>query len=183
MKNEEKKPVVFVGGNSQKSGSFYNQNTYAQNLLLKALSMGITDPEELRKAAGLKRVAEVYRTLDKIAIRKEYHDALARNEIDLDFITKGFKELAENSTDKIKLGSLNSLLKSLGLDKYEKQEETGKSWEEEIIKSSKTKNDIIDGEVVKDDIDKYEVITPEVPAEELKRQEEEKRLGKELYGD
>jgi hypothetical protein len=183
MKKEEKKPVVFVGGNSQKKGSFYSQNAYAQNLLLKALSQGITDPEELRKAAGLKRVAEVYRTLDKIAIRKEYHDALARNEIDLDFITKGLKELAEDSTDKIKLGSLNSLLKSLGLDKYEKQEETGKSWEEEIIKVSKVKDDVIDGEIVEDDIEKYEVIVPEIPKEEMERQQEEKRIGKELYGD
>ena len=183
MKNEEKKPVVFVGGNSQKKGSFYSQNIYAQNLLLKALSQGITDPEELRKAAGLKRIAEVYRTLDKIAIRKEYHDALARNGIDLDFIVEGFKSLVDGGTDKIKLGSLNSLLKSLGLEKYEKQEETGKSWEEEIIKTSKAKKDVIDGEVVKDDVKKYEVIAPEIPIEEVKRQEEEKRVGRELYGD
>ena len=78
---------------------------------------------------------------------------------------------------------MNSLLKSLGLDKYEKQEETGKSWEEEIIKVSKVKNDVIDGEIIEGNVEKYKVITPEVPAEEFKRQEEEKRLGKELYGD
>lgn len=177
MNNENKKPVTFVGGKR----SFYSRNTYAQNLLLKALSKGVTDPEELKKAAGLKRVADVYRTLDKIAIRKEYHDALARNEIDLDFITKGFKDLAESSSDKIKLGSLNALLKSLGLDKYEKQEETGKSWEEEILKISETKKDVIDGEIVEDNIEDYEVAVPDVPVETLKRQVEEKKLGKDLY--
>ena len=179
MNNEEKKPVVFVSGEN----SFYRQNTYVQNILLKALSQGVTDPNELRKVAGLRRVADVYRSLDKLAIRKEYHEALVANGVDLNFITEGLKDLAENGTDKIRLGSFNTLLKSIGLDKYEKQEESGKSWEEEILKASKVKDDVIDGEIVEDDIEKYEVIVPEIPKEEMERQQEEKRVGKELYGD
>ena len=86
MNNEEKRPVVFVGGNGQKSSSFYNQNTYAQNLLLKALSQGVTDPQELKKISGLNRIADVYRSLDKLAIRREYHEALVANGVDLVFI-------------------------------------------------------------------------------------------------
>lgn len=179
MNNENKKPVMFVSGEN----SFYRQNTYAQNLLLKALSQGITDPQELRKIAGLRRVADVYRSLDKLAIRKEYHEALVENGVDLDFITKGLKRLAEEGTDKIQLGSFNTLLKSIGLDKYEKQEESGKSWEEEIIKVSKAKDDVIDGEIVKDKVEDYKVVVPEIPAEELTRQIEEKKLGRDLYGD
>lgn len=178
MKNE-KKPVIFEQGKY----SFHRQNTYVQNLLLKALSNGITDPQELKKISGLSRVADVYRSLDKLSIRKEYHEALVTNGVDLNFITKGLKDLAENSTDKIKLGSFNVLLKSIGLDKYEKQEEFGKSWEEEIIKASKVKEDVIDGEIVEGEIEDYEVNAPEVPAEELKRQIEEKKLGRELYED
>lgn len=183
MNNEENRPVVFVGGGSQGNSSFYSENTYAQNLLLKALSQGITDPNELRKVSGLNRIADVYRSLDKLAIRKEYHAALVANNVDLDFITKGLKDLAENGTDKIRLGSFNTLLKSIGLDKYEKQEETGKSWEEEIIKASKVKDDIIDGEVVGEDIEDYKVTAPKVPESQRIRQVEEKKLGRELYGD
>lgn len=179
MNNELKKPVTFIGGKNV----FYNRNTYVQNILLKALSNGVTDSNELRKIAGLRNIADVYRSLDKLAIRKEYHEALVANGVDLDFITKGLKDLAENGTDKIKLGSFNTLLKSIGLDKYEKQEESGKSWEEEILKVAKVKSDVIDGEIVEDEVKDYEVVVPEIPAEELKRQIEEKKLGRDLYGD
>ncbi len=84
--NDKKKlkPVIFIEGDN----SFYRENRFAQNLLLKALSSGVTDPQELRKVAGLKSVADVYRTLDKMAIRKEYHAALAEQGMTLEFITK-----------------------------------------------------------------------------------------------
>lgn len=180
MNNDDnKKPVVFIQG----ANSFSRQNTYIQNLLLKALSKGVTDPEELKKAAGLSRVADVYRSLDKLSIRKEYHNALVNNGVDLEFIVKGFKELAEADDEKIRLGSLNSLLKSIGLDKYEKQEESGKSWEEEILKVAEDQSNIIDGEIVENEVEDYDVDRPETPILELKRQNEEKRLGRELYGD
>ena len=179
MNNELKKPVTFISG----PNVFHSRNNYVQNILLKALSKGVTDPNELRKVAGLEKVADVYRSLDKLAIRKEYHQALIDNEVDLDFITKGLKDLAENGTDKIRLGSFNTLLKSIGLDKYEKQEESGKSWEEEILKVAAVKEDIIDGEIVEDKIEDYKVVVPEIPVEELKRQVEEKKLGKDLYND
>jgi len=45
-------------------------------LLLKALKV-TQDPTELKKMIGVKTVAEVYRTLDKLSLRKEYHKALA----------------------------------------------------------------------------------------------------------
>lgn len=177
--DDKKKPVVFIQG----ANSFSRQNTYVQNLLLKALSEGVTDPIELKKAAGLSKVADVYRSLDKLSIRKEYHKALADNHVDLNFIVKGFKDLAGSGDEKIKLGSLNSLLRSIGLDKYEKQEESGKSWEEEILKISEVEKDIIEGELVEDSIKDYEVNIPETPLSELKRQKDEKKLGRELYED
>ena len=175
--SKEKKPVVFVQGRS----SFYGENKYAQNLLLRALSEGITDPQELKKIAGLKRVTEVYRSLDKLAIRKEYHESLARSSISLDFIVEGFKDLIEHGNDKIKLAGLNSLIKSIGLDKYEKQEDSAKSWEEEIIKKSEDNaKRIVEGEVIEAPKE-YEVEEPEIPDEEKRRQEMEKQLGRELY--
>jgi len=175
--NKGKKPVVFVQGRS----SFYGENKYAQNLLLRALSEGITDPQELKKIAGLRRVADVYRSLDKLAIRKEYHESLASNGISLDFIVEGFKDLIEHGSDKIKLAGLNSLIKSIGLDKYEKQEDSAKSWEEGIIKKSEDDaKRLIEGEIIKVP-EEYEVEEPDTPEEEKKRQEMEKQLGRELY--
>ena len=68
----KKKPIITYQG---KTG-YYRENSYVQNPLLKALTQGITDPKELRKISGLGKVADVYRTLDKMALRKEYHKAL-----------------------------------------------------------------------------------------------------------
>jgi hypothetical protein len=172
--NEEKGiPVSFSQGGVDR----YRENTYVQNILLKALSQGITDPKELKKISGLGRVADVYRSLDKLSIRKEYHQALVDNKVDLGFIVKGLKSLSQRSdSDVVKLNSFQTFLKSLGLDKYEKQEDSGKGWEEAIIEASEKgddKEDIIEGE--------YEVNIPETPDSESDRQNRENKIGKDLY--
>ena len=148
--------------------------------MLKALSEGITDPVELRKIAGLHSVTEVYRTLDKMQIRKEYHEALSRADISLDFIVGKLKGLCdgEEVSDKIKLGAVQTLLKSLGLEKYDKPEESGKNWEEIVLEMIGKKND---GEVIEGEIGEYEVKIPALPEEIRKRQEEEKKAAEELY--
>ena len=186
MSNE--KPVVFVQGDVEK----YRKNDYAQYLLLKALKDGITDPKELKKIIGASRIADVYRNLDKLAIRKEYHQALIDNEIDFNFIAKGIKALAEGGdTDKVKLASLQTLLKSVGLDKYEKQEEMSAGWEEEILKASEKdkEKDLeheqkkLEGVDKKKEIKEYEVDKPAIPHDEKVKMEEERNFGKELYGE
>jgi len=95
MENEEKKlkPVVFVQGDRV----LYRENKYGQNLLLKAMMEGTTNPKELRDAAHMSSVAEVYRSLDKLSLRKEYHEALNRNGVSMDKIVSGIKDIAENS--------------------------------------------------------------------------------------
>ena len=181
--NKKLKPVVFVQGEKR----FYAPNTYAQNILLKAMSKGVTSPQELRKLAGLKSVTDVYRTLDKMAIRKEYHDALQRNGISLDYIVQGLQDLAEAADkDSVRLSSYQTLLKSLGLDKYEKTEETGKGWEEVVLaavaKEEETKQ-IGDGTVIEGEIDNntYEVKAPDMPEAARKQRESEAELAKMLY--
>ena len=139
-----------------------------------------SDPRKLRDLAGIKTITEVYRTLDKLSIRKEYHEALFRNGIDLNTIVRGIKDLSENSEeDSVRLRGYLSLLKSLGLDEYKEDDPGGKkSWEEVIRETTKGLND------KKEELDvsvKYEVTQPLVPNEEKKRQEEEKELGKQLY--
>ncbi len=174
MNKEELKPVIFDTKTSSNEGSRHSENKYVQDIILKALSEGITDPKELRKIAGLGKVAEVYRSLNKLSMRKEYHDALIMNGIDLGFIVKGLKSLAQTGDEKIQLGSYKTLLKSLGLDEYKETGESGKDWEDCILEAS--------GE---DDIPllEYEVNVPKIPENEKLKMKHERDRGKELYED
>lgn len=170
------RPVVYTT-NTYKNGS---QNTAQQMFLLKALKV-TNDPKELRKMIGVRTVAEVYKTLDKLAMRKEYHASLARSGISFDFIVDGLKAEAEGgdkSADRIK--AYQVLLKSLGLDKYDSDAATGGSWEEELVKSlEKDKTKELEAPVVVDA--EYEVNTPEVPEAMRKMREEENKLLKGIY--
>ena len=150
------KPVVFVQGRYD----FNNQNTTQQIMLLNALKV-TQDPKKLKELIGVKTVAEVYRTLDKIAMRKEYHAALAKNGITFDYIVENVKseiDHAEKSSDR--LAGLNMLLKSIGLDKYEETAIGGGSWEEALLAIKREKDE--KGEK-KTTIVEYEVVEPPMP--------------------
>lgn len=173
------KPVTFV----KYRYSYHRNNNFQQNLLLKALQV-TSNPNELRKMAGLRTVADVYRTLDKLALRKEYHEALARQGLSLDVIVEGIKNIISTTKqDKIKLAGYQTLLRSLGLDKYDKAEESTKSWEEILLQTEEEKrkqlgaaqdqHNSIDGD--------YEVIVPATPENEKIKEEEELEAAKFLY--
>ena len=177
----ELKTLVFEKTNT----ASYRRNFHRQNLLLKALSSGITNPEELQRVSGFQKMSDVYRTLDKLSIRKEYHEALVNCGLSLEIIVQGIKDLCENSKhDTVKLQGYNLILKSLGLDKYEKEEEAGKNWEETILKLTEQQvkkqlsQKAIEGQVVE-----YEVNEPPTPDLEQKRREEEKKMADQLYED
>lgn len=127
---------------------------------------------------GVRTVAEVYRTLDKLAIRKEYHEALLRHGMDLDAIVAGIKDVAVTSEESaVRLNAYKTLLKSLGLDEYKETDaDVKRSWEDVIrgVEEKETK-------LLKADDAEYEVIEPTIPEEVLKRREEEKAVGQELY--
>jgi len=189
------KPVVFIQGKRKNR----QQKDLTQRLLLKAISEGITDPEELKKLAGLKTATDVFRTLDKMAIRKEYHAALIRAGLDLDYITSGIKEICENKVNnKVRLGAFQLLLKSLGLETYTKEEDSGKRWEEALLQAVESvggdkslpeqSTEAIEGEVepnileMEKEIEKeYEVSFPDIPEEEKKKLEIEKDEGRSMY--
>lgn len=181
MKERTKKlkPVIFESAYTNRS-SKYKNNKFQQNLLLKALQV-TTDPQELKKMAGLKTVADVYRTLDKLSIRREYHEALARHGLSLDLVVEGIKDLVmETKSDAIKLKGYQTLLRSLGLERYEKEEETGKQWEDVLLQDSENKR-VKNKELAAPAQGEYEVTAPEIPEEEKKREEEEKEAAKRLY--
>ena len=160
------KPVVYTT-HVYSRGS---QNTTQQMLLLKAMQV-TQDPKQLRAMIGVKTVADVYRTLDKLSMRKEYHSALLKLGIDFDFIASGIKDIAESGEkDGDRLKAFQTLLKSIGLDKYDGEGgSSGSSWEEELLKSIETKKD----EPTKELAPHYEVITPVIPESARKQREDE----------
>ena len=169
------KPIVLIQGDK----NFYRQNVFAQNLILKALSKGVTNPNELRKIAGLKTVTEVYRTLDKMAIRKVFHEALSRADISLDYIVTQLKSIIDSTeSDKVKLSGLTTLLKTLGLDKYEVAEGAKGTWQDAILEAvDKDKKELLPEPIEAE----YEVKQPDVPDSVKDMLENEKRLGKQIY--
>jgi hypothetical protein len=168
------KPVVFVQGKY----AYNAQNTTQQIMLLKALQI-TQDPKKLKELIGVKTVADVYRTLDKIAMRKEYHAALAKTGITFDYVVKGIKteiDTADKASDR--LAGLNMILKSIGLDKYDETSVGGGSWEDTLLKIKAEEEE--KGELPK--VVEYEVIEPEMPAHIKAAKEKANKESGQLYG-
>lgn len=169
------RPIVYTS-NYFKSG---HQNTTQQMFLLKALQI-TQDPKKLRDMMGVKTVAEVYRTLDKLAMRKEYHAALAKAGISFDYIVDGIKGIAENGfKDGDRLKAFQTLLKSVGMDKYD-NDSTGSSgtWEEELLKSIESEKK---GGAPKLDAPQYDVKQPEIPESARRAMEAEQEMTSSIY--
>jgi len=179
MKEEEiivkkLKPVTFIKGEY----NYSRQNDLQQKLLLKAMQV-TSDPNELKKMAGLKTVADVYRTLDKLAMRKEYHEALSRQGIDLDVIIGGIKEICNGVGVKAatKLKAYQVFLKSLGLDEYKESHDEAKQGWEDLVRGIVEKEELPDGGEHGD----YDVVIPETPPDQIKKRKEEDEIGRSIY--
>lgn len=171
------RPVVYTT-NTFKKGA---QNTAQQMFLLKALQV-TQDPEKLRRIIGVQKVADVYRTLDKMAMRKEYHAALAKAGISFDYIVGGIKGIAETGfKDSDKLKAYQTLLKSVGMDAYKEDSNsiTG-TWEELLLqKIEEGKADPAVPELAAPP--QYDVVLPVVPESVKKSQEEEREMTSTIY--
>lgn len=185
MKNENKKlkPVIFLSSRYP-GGSKHSNNSFQQTMLLKALTV-TQDPNKLRQMIGVKTVAEVYRTLDKLALRKEFHSALSKLGVDFEFIVGGIKDIAVNAfKDADKLNAYKALLKSLGMDQYDEQGSGGSSWEDTLMKAlEKEKEDkpqLVTGDSYAEEY--YEVKQPVVPESARKLAEDEKMISDSIYG-
>ena len=172
--NFKLKPIVFIKGQY----GYNAQNTTQQIMLLKALRI-TQDPKKLREIIGVQSVADVYRTLDKIAMRKEYHSALAKFGITFDYIVENIKHEIDNAKKSSeRLMAINILLKSIGLDKYEETAIGGGGWEEALLKISEEKEKIDKNNST--DIE-YEVTQPVIPESVRIAKEKEKLEGRSLY--
>ena len=167
------KPVIFVQG---KYG--YNaENTTQQIMLLRALRI-TQDPKKLRELIGVKTVADVYRTLDKIAMRKEYHAALAKHGLTFDYVVENIKDVIDSADkDSDKLEGLKILLKSVGMDKYEETATGGGNWEEALLKiSEEARTGIGPKKIIE-----YEVVEPKMPDHIRIAKEKANKEAKGLY--
>lgn len=156
------------------------QNTTEQMFLLKALQV-TQDPKKLKEMMGVRTVAEVYRTLDKLAMRKEYHSTLARLGISFDYIAGGIKNLADASEkDDIKLKAFQTLLKSVGMDTYKEASiESAGTWEEVLMKKIEEDKMLPAGQ--QSVLPTYEVTQPVVPESVKIAQDEEREMTSSIY--
>jgi hypothetical protein len=158
-----------------------SQNKTKQLFLLRALQV-TQDPQKLKQMIGVKTVAEVYRTLDKLSMRKEYHESLANAGVSFDYLVKGMKNIADTSEkDDTRLKALQTILKSVGLDKYDSEGGIGTgSWEDVLLKSideKKVNPQLTEGNAVP----VYEVKRPEMPESVKKIRSEEADLTSSIY--
>ena len=174
--NMKLKPVTFVSGKC----NYHKQNNAQQLMLLKALRV-TQDPKKLREMIGVRTVADVYRTLDKMAMRKEYHAALIRSGISFDYLIEKTKEEIESGNAKSadKLNAIKMLLKSLGMEKYEQEGIAGGNWEDLLMKATE-KEDSKKIEAPKTQ-EVYEVKAPKTPDSVKKIKDREKKIGQSLY--
>ena len=189
------KPVVYYGG----APSTKRESRARELMLLKAMSI-TNDPKKLRQMIQVRTVADVYRTLDKMALRKEYHAALEKHGISFDFLVGGLKDMAtaaEKDADKLK--ALQTLLKSVGMDKYDAEDTpSGGTWEDALIAGIKKDEEEIknipftnipqlpvphdpEPDVFDPNAD-YEVKVPEVPGAANKLRQQEEEMAKLIYG-
>lgn len=167
------KPVIFVQGRYP----YNTQNTTQQIMLVNALKI-TQDPKKLKELIGVKTVAEVYRTLDKIAMRKEYHNALAKAGITFDYVVGNLKEVIDTAAkDSDKLEGIKVVLKSIGLDKYEETATGGGSWEEALLKLNSANEE----QGNKKETIEYKVIEPSMPEHIRIAKEKANQEAKGLY--
>lgn len=167
------RPVVYTANHTKKG----HQNTAQQMFLLKALKI-TQDPKKLRDMMGVSKVAEVYQTLDKLAMRKEYHNALAKLGISFDYIAGGIKTIADTAEkDADKLKAFQTLLKSTGMDVYDSSEVSSGTWEEVLLGKIKEEKDLN----LPSTVPVYEVVEPKIPESARLQMEEEKEITGSVY--
>lgn len=144
-----------------------------------------TKPKTLETTDGvmkLRTMADLHRTLDRLGLRKKYHKALSEEGIDIRYIVQGIKKICEDESEKssTRLTAYMGLLRSLGLDKYDKEEDAGKDWEDVILDRIESEN-INKKNIKGPESEIYEVTPPMIPEEEVEYRKKEKDIGKSLY--
>jgi hypothetical protein len=147
--------------------------------LLKAISEGETDPEKLALMAGARSAAQVVVALDKLALRKDFHQAMSAAGLSMEHITQKLKKLVDSQSERISLGAVKTVLTSLGLSEYREGDGgQAKGWEEMVIEKMREKPLT----ATQNDDGIYEVAEPDIPMDILEKRENEAREAKDIYG-
>jgi hypothetical protein len=172
-----KRPLIIFDDNL-KRGKSAQANIRGQNLLLKG--MVITgNMDKAADMAGIKTAVELYRTLDRLALRKGYHKALSDEGIDLQWIVQRIKGHADGPSGQVSMQALRMLLTSLGLNQYSVEEEGQKNWEDTLLKISNE----YDAKQLPAPTASYTVNVPKEPEKNKQMRSKEQQIGKELYED
>lgn len=178
--NEEpilEEPIIIFGDDLSR-GKSIKSDVKTENRLLRGIILHPGSFKSAAKFAGIRNMADAYRTLDRLALRRDYQEALSRHGVDMDFIVTEVKGLAiAADLDSTRLNALRMLMRSMGLDSYGKEEEGAQGWEK-TISSAVVKNKVspqLSGPAP------YEVNRPVMPASLTQERKDEADLGKELY--
>lgn len=173
-----RKIPLIIYDDTYRQGKTVQSNVKRQNLLLRGMMM-TGDMKAAANYAGIHAQAEVYRTLDRIGLRQDYHRALQDEGIDLRYIVRGIKDKAENAElDSVRLAALRMLLTSLGLNRYDVSEEGNKNWEDTLLEIAERKKEV---EALPAPGQGYNVDVPQMPESVKAQRKQENDLGKELY--
>ena len=173
-----KRPLIIFDDNL-KRGKSAQANIRGQNLLLKGM-MITGNMDKAADMAGIKTAVELYRTLDRLALRKGYHKALSDEGIDLQWIVQRIKGHADGPSGQVSMQALRMLLTSLGLNQYSVEEEGQKNWEDTLLKIS---NEYEAKQLPASTNAPYAVDTPKEPEKNKEMRSKEQQIGKELYED
>lgn len=92
--------------------------------------------------------------------------------------------ITEASKDETRLHGIQTVLKSVGLEKYETTETEGKDWEGLLLKINEQEQTarLTGGpSVINGTTQKYDVVVPAVPESARKKREEDDEIGKSIY--
>lgn len=172
------KPVIFIDGELK----YNHQNTLQQQMLLKAM-MITDDPNELKKMIGVKTVAEVTRTLDKLQNRKDWYSAMDNSGISFSWIAKGIKDICDSRSNKAadKLNGYKLILETLGLKDYKDSDGGSRNWEDAVMGKIIESGEVVEEDATPGEIEEYEVEVPKIPEAIQAVRDEEKEIGKSLY--
>jgi hypothetical protein len=176
--NQNPKQVVLV---DPRLNALRGKNN--STFLLKALKLSAS-PDKMKQLMGVKAVAEVFSTLDKISIRKALHQSLHAFDLDFNYVAKNLKDLGDHANDKVRLGVMQTLLKTMGMDKYDTPDSGGGGdWEEVLMrKIEEGKQGAIDLPASDVSFPEYEVFEPTMPEDVAAIKKHEDDIGEELYG-
>ena len=172
-----KRPLIIFDDNL-KRGKSAQANIRGQNLLLKGMIM-TGNMDKAAELAGIKTAVELYRTFDRLALRKGYHKALDDEGVNLNWIVQRIKGHADGPSAQVSMQALRMLLTSLGLNQYTVEEEGQKNWEDTLLKISNE----YESKQLSAPTASYTVNVPKEPAKNKEMRSKEQQIGKELYED